>query len=101
MAFFEAAANWAQRRDVTVQFERDAYDGWYARVPLKDARGSFLALVGDMERHPKTKGKPAETVDEFEDRVAKQMANAVVAARKRRAGIGLPSLEDMLLEAAE
>ena len=93
MEFFEAAANWAVRRNVVCVFERDEYDGWYARVQMSDGRGPFSAQVDEMFRHPKDRGKPAETADEFEDRVSKRLANAVVAARKRRMGVREDAME--------
>lgn len=92
MQFFEACADWAQRRAVVCVFERDEYDGWYARVQLRDANGPFSAEVNAIEPRPASKSrkdgeivaKPAETAEEFSARIDKMCADAVAKARKAR-----------------
>lgn len=96
MRFFEAAANWADRKAVDVKFSRDEYDGWFAILSFTDARGPFSATVNAIEPHNQSTTKrrvdgvvekivnPAETGEEFDRRVAKMMDKACVIARTNR-----------------
>lgn len=92
MRFFEAAANWADRKAVDIKFSRDEMDGWFAILSFSDSRGPFSAMVNEIERRGKhfhiVKGErvpmPAETDDEFDARVEVLLNKACVAARKNR-----------------
>ena len=92
MRFFEAAADWADRKAVDLKFCRDEYDGWFAIIGFQDSRGPFSALVNLIDPHPKRtvmrEGEkvklPAETESEFSDRVSKMMDKACVTARANR-----------------
>ena len=83
MEFFEAAADWAQRQATVVVFERDEFDGWYARVQMRDTNGPFSAEVNAIER---TKGRKGESAEDFSQRVAGMLSRAVAGARKKRMG---------------
>lgn len=77
MRFFEAAANWADRKAVDVKFARDEYDGWFAILSFSDQRGPFSAIVNAVE--------PTPVRDpDFQARIDKMMDKATVDARRRR-----------------
>lgn len=82
MEFFEAAANWADKSASVVSFERDQFDGWYAKIEFRDVRGPYSAMVNAIARRA-GKNEP-ETIDEFQTRVGKLMSLACVAAHKTR-----------------
>lgn len=97
MKFFEACADWAQARDVVCVFERDEYDGWYARVPMRDANGPFSAVVNLVSprgayKHTNKDGsvteKPAETHEEYAERIGKMCGKACADARQHRINHG-------------
>lgn len=81
MEFFEAAANWAERSATVISFERDEFDGWFAKVSFRDSRGPYSAIVNSVKR---SKGKNGETFDQFEDRVSKMLTHACAVAHKGR-----------------
>ena len=99
MEFFECAAQWGERRSVPVSFYRDYLGDWFARASYSDANGSFNAQIPAMSRIPARamrKGKngkpdmpavPQETLESFEVRVEKAMADATVKVRRGRIGM--------------
>lgn len=78
MDFFEAAANWGDRRHADVTFLRDRYEGWMAVVHLSDMHGQWSVYVEMMDR------KPRETIIDYQDRVAEKMERTVARARSQR-----------------
>jgi hypothetical protein len=84
MEFFNAAADWADRNNLVVTFERDEVDGWYAKACFSDTGGPYSATVDLFIRRPKRKGVPAETVEDFGGRVAKTLNAACAQAHQRR-----------------
>ncbi len=92
MRFFEAAANWADRKYADIKFTRDEYDGWFAIVSFTDARGPFSATVNMVEPHNRRKLKiggiitvvPKEDTPAFEARVGKMLDKACAVARANR-----------------
>ena len=90
MVFFEAAANWADRAGVDISFIRDEYDGWFARIALRDAKGAFSVVINEMTPRKKTAKVTAETPDEFSDRVEKAITAAMDKAYTIRIGTFAP-----------
>lgn len=92
MRFFEAAADWADRKAVDIKFSRDDMDGWFAILSFSDSRGPFSAVVNELKPRGKdfhiVKGEkvpvPAESEEEFATRVGVALDKACVAARKDR-----------------
>lgn len=78
MEFFEAAANWADRAATVVVFERDEYDGWYARIQYRDTNGPYSAVVNRITRGAK------ERIEDYERRVEGLLVKASIAAHKSR-----------------
>ncbi len=78
MEFFEAVANWADRATTVVVFERDEFDGWYARVQYRDTNGPYSAIVNRVERGKK------ERPDDYERRVEGLLVKSSIAAHKSR-----------------
>jgi hypothetical protein len=78
MRFFEAAADWADRKAVDLKFCRDEYDGWFAIIGFQDSRGPFSAMVNMVGPNPR------ETNTDYADRVSKMMDKACVTARANR-----------------
>lgn len=99
--FFTAAADYADSRGLTVVMRRSDEGNWWAVVILKDGYGRFEApihLMTPIKARKATKteaGREAETEDEFDKRVAKEMDLAVVRARKTRIGISYSRAEDV------
>lgn len=79
MRFFEAAADWADRKSVDLKFARDEYDGWFAIIQFSDSRGPFSTVVNRVEPTSKT-----ECDSHFGERVSKMLDKACVAARTNR-----------------
>ena len=88
MNFFNAVANWADSAHVDVSFARDEYDGWFARVSARDARGPYSIIVNEIPV-PKKKNTD-ETEDTYSDKVRAAMVSAMVKAAKSRIGTTKP-----------
>ena len=67
-----------------VKFARDAGERWFAIISMSDTKGVFSASVNEIEPRKKTRVTPAETDDEFQDRVSSMMSKAVAQARASR-----------------
>lgn len=77
MRFFEAAANWADRKAVDLKFARDEFDGWFAILHFSDARGTYSTTVNKIDPTGKS------DVD-FENSVCRLLDRACVIAHARR-----------------
>ena len=90
-SFLDAVTHWADHRQCTLILRRTKNE-WNAVVLLKDAYGSFEAIVREQEPMETSEGKRLETPEEFRDRVYKLLRNAVLKARKDRIGVQFTKL---------
>lgn len=121
MEFLEAASDWADHVRVDIKFFRDEYDGWTAHVPFNDSKGPYSATIGLVTRRPKKAAhsyqpmknkkpfgdpirkpaQPAETLDDYRERVFDLMSKACAQAHaSRRPKQQKPRSAETLLSAA-
>lgn len=86
MEFFEAAANWAERTSTVVVFERDEFDGWYARIQFRDTNGPYSATVNRIKYNipGHRRKKTEELLEDFTARVEALLNDACIKAHRAR-----------------
>ena len=80
----EAAWDWSERHDIPLEFWRSEQGDWKATLRLKDSRGWFSGTVAHSPPHGSNNKKPAETADEYSDRIASEMSKCCQKARAER-----------------
>lgn len=82
--FLNAACDWSERNDIPLEIWRSEVGDWYVTVRLKDSRGWFSSSLGYFNPKGKNNGKPAETEEEYRDRVSLELSRTAQKAREQR-----------------
>lgn len=82
--FLNNAWDWSERNDTPLEIWRSEVGDWYISLRLKDAKGWFSGSLGYFERKGKANSKPAETEEEYRDRISLELSRTAQKARETR-----------------